>query len=88
MTDRDPNLVTSSLSRLFTHDGITVDLLIYKLEGGADWTLEVVNDKGTSTVWDDPFPTDDAAYATFLQAVADDGMTAFLDQGVVIPFRR
>ena len=73
MTDRDPNLVTSRLSRLFTQDGITVDLVIYKLEGGADRTLEVVNDKGTSMVWDDPFPFNDAANATFLQAVATMG---------------
>ncbi|PTM44839.1 hypothetical protein C8J24_3051 [Sphingomonas aerolata] len=88
MTDRDPNLVTSRLSRLFTQDGITVDLVIYKLEGGADRTLEVVNDKGTSTVWNDPFAFNDAANATFLQAVADDGITTFLNLAVVIPFRR
>lgn len=88
MPDREPNLVTSSLSQVITRSGISVDVQIYKLEGGTEWTLEVINDKGTSTVWDDPFESDDAAYATFLSTVADGGMTAFLDTATVIPFRR
>lgn len=88
MTERDPNLVTSSLSQSFSRDGVTVEIHIYKLEDEAEWTLEVVNVRGTSTVWDDGFASDDAAYATFLTAVKDEGMTIFLDQATVIPFRR
>ncbi|MFC0367123.1 hypothetical protein ACFFIQ_21440, partial [Sphingobium indicum] len=41
-----------------------------------------------STVWDDPFATDDAAWAAFRRTVEEEGMRAFLDQAVVIPFRR
>jgi len=88
MTERDPNLVTSSLSQRFSRAGVTVEVHIYRLEREADWTLEVVNDRGTSTVWDDAFASDDAAYAAFLTAVNDEGMTIFLDQATVIPFRR
>jgi hypothetical protein len=52
------------------------------------WSLDVENEHGTSTVWDDPFATDDAAYAAFRQNIYEEGMRAFLDQAVVIPFRR
>jgi hypothetical protein len=88
MSERDPNIVTSGLSGSVTRDGITVDVNIYRLEDQPGWTLEVVNAKGTSTVWDDLFNTDDDAYAAFLQAVSDEGMATFVDQATVIPFRR
>ena len=44
--------------------------------------------RATSTVWDELFPTDEAAYAEFERTVAEEGMLAFLDKGNVIPFRR
>jgi uncharacterized protein len=69
-------------------DGITVRVEIYSLEGRPGWTLEVVNDKGTSTVWDEPFDTDDAADAAFGEVLAEDGIASFLDTATVIPFRR
>ena len=34
------------------------------------------------------FITDDAAWAAFRRTVEEEGMRAFLDQAVVIPFRR
>lgn len=88
MRGRDPNIVTSGLSRKVQRDGITVEVNIYRLEDEPGWALEVVNAKGTSTVWDELFETDDAANAEFLATVAKEGMTAFLDQATVIPFRR
>ena len=54
MPDRDPDIVTSGLSRAFVADGKRVDVRIYRLEHDRDWMLEVVNDQGTSTVWDVP----------------------------------
>jgi hypothetical protein len=88
MPEREPNLVTSSLSGVVTQDGITVEVNIVKLEGESEWTLEVVNDKRTSIVWDDPFTSDDAAYAEFKRTVAEEGMSTFLDSAKVIPFKR
>ena len=61
MEEREPDLITSSLSRHVTQDGITVELCIYRLETKTEWLLEVVNSSGTSIVWDDQFPSDDAA---------------------------
>jgi hypothetical protein len=86
MQQREPNIVTSSHSRHVTEDGVTVELCIYRLEDEQGWTLEVVNAAGTSTVWDDAFGSEDAAYAEFRRTVADEGMTAFLDSAKIIRF--
>ena len=88
MSDRDPNLITSGLSQVVERNGIKVQVHIYRLESDRSWTLEVVNEAQTSTVWDDTFPTDDAAYAEFLRTVEDEGMETFLDTAKVIPFKR
>ena len=88
MADREPNIVTSSLSRQVSRDGVAVIVQICRLESESKWTLEVVNAAGTSTVWDDLFPSDDAANEEFLRTVADEGMAAFLDSSKVVPFRR
>ena len=87
MEEREPNLITSGLSRHVTQDGITVELCIYRLETKPGWTLEVVNSEGTSIVWDDLFPSDDAANEEFLRTVVEEGMASFLDDQKVVPFR-
>ena len=86
MPDREPNIVVSGLSRMITADGITVDVQIFRLEQDPQWTLEVTNDKGTSTVWDAMFDTDDEAFAAFQLTAQEEGMDAFLDDDNVIPF--
>ena len=88
MTEREPNLVTSSLSGPVTRDDVTVEVVIYRLEHETTWTLEVVNDARTSIVWDDQFPSDSDAHQEFLRTVAEEGIQAFLDKGNVIPFPR
>lgn len=88
MSDRDPNIVKSGLSRKVTQNGITVSVEIYRLEHEPGWSLEVVNASGTSTVWDDLFDTDDAADEAFRTTLDEEGMQAFLDSATVIPFRR
>ena len=85
---RDQNLVTSSRSGIVTTDGVMVEVCIVRLENEKQWTLEVVNAAGTSTVWDETFPSDDVAYAEFQRTVADEGIQTFLDQGNVVPFKR
>ena len=86
MADRDPNLVVSGLSGTVTQDGVTVEVNIVRLEDEPDWSLEVVNSSGTSTVGDDQFATDAAALDAFRQAVSEEGMASFLDSARVIPF--
>ena len=88
MPDRDPNIVTSGLSRAVTVDGVTVVVNIHRLEHDPQWALEVVNEVGTSTVWEAPFDTDEEAFAAFQLTVEEEGMEAFLDRTNVIPFPR
>jgi hypothetical protein len=79
--DHDPNIITSSLSRTVTVDGVTVEVRIFRLEQDQHWLLEVVNEFGNSTVWDDVFETDKAASAAFEVALAHEGIETFLDGG-------
>jgi hypothetical protein len=62
-----------------TKDGVTVEVSIIRLEGETGWSLEVVNAKNTSIVWDGLFATDEEACAEFERTVADEGIGAFLD---------
>lgn len=80
MPNRDPNIIVSPLSGTVTRDGISVDVQIYRLERDPHWALEVINEAGTSSVWDDLFDTDEKAYAAFQQAAEADGMETFLDE--------
>ena len=61
---------------------------IIRLEGETEWSLEVVNYKNTSIVWDDLFTSDEQAYAEFERTVAEEGMRTFLDQGDILPLSR
>ena len=45
-----------------TRDGITIKIDIYRGADDAEWMLEVVDEEGGSTVWDDTFKTDQAAF--------------------------
>lgn len=79
MADIDPPIIDSSLSKTVTVDGITVQVRIFKLDDDDGWTLEVVNEAGTSTVWEDPFLTDTDAFEAFQRTVKEEGVETFLD---------
>jgi hypothetical protein len=73
----DPEIIQSALSRTIQEDGIELRIEIYRLET-TDWSLEVVDEKGTSTVWDDLFPTDQAALDEALKTIREEGIKNFL----------
>ncbi len=76
--DDDPELEYSSLCEEVSRDGTTVFLHIYRLKGGTDgWSLEVVDDKGGSTVWDDLFATDKDARDEFFETLEAEGIRSF-----------
>jgi hypothetical protein len=75
----DPyEIVTSRLSRKFTRDGITVEILIYRGTDEEEWTLEVIDEDDASTVWEDPFATEADALNEAFQAIATDGIESFV----------
>lgn len=75
----EPELIDSTLSRSMEWDGVRLDIQIYRIATERGWTLEVVNERGTSIVWDDPFASDRDADAAFRDTLARDGIEAFLD---------
>jgi len=75
----EPELIQSPLSQTITRDGHTLKVDIYRLEEEVDWLLEVVNEDGTSHVWDDRFATDQAALDAVHKAIDEEGVAAFLD---------
>jgi hypothetical protein len=80
MNDNDPEIESSPLSRSVTHDDIVVRVEICRMAGNEEgWSLEVVNQEGTSTVWDDLFATDIEAFAEFRKTLEAEGIHAFLN---------
>ena len=76
--DQEPRLIESERSGPFEKDGHVVHVHIIQLEGDKDWVLEVVDENGTSTVWDDKFRTDRIAWKEFLRTVDNEGMAAVI----------
>lgn len=74
--ENEPELIMSPLCQSVTVDGYTVEVHIYG-SGKDDWILEVVDETGASTVWDDPFPTDALAFAEFQRTVEAEGIRSF-----------
>lgn len=80
MTIPDRELEHSPLSGRHTSDGITVEVLIYRLAGTRDpWQLEVVDQQGGSTVWDEGFGTDRDAYKAFFEDIEASGIRQFME---------
>ena len=76
--DDEPKIITSPLSRTITRDGTTIEVLIYRAEADTDWILEVVDDRGGSTVWEDTFSTEQDALNELFQTIADEGIDCFV----------
>ena len=68
----------SPLCRSNTDKGHVVSLEIYR---GPDtgWTLEAVDASNNSTVWDDHFPTDQAALDEGLRTIRDEGIESLVE---------
>lgn len=77
MEEDDFELEDSPLSQQITSDGKTVDVQIYR-GGGSNWHLEVVDEFGNSTVWDDQFATDADALEELQATIRDEGIDALI----------
>jgi uncharacterized protein len=69
--------VHSPLSQRLSRDGTTVEIQIYE-DGRTGWLLEVVDEFGNSTVWNESFLTDEAALAEALKTIASEGIASVL----------
>jgi hypothetical protein len=75
--EEDYPLFTSPLCRSVTDKGHTVRLEIFR-GADTDWTLEAVDGFNNSTVWDDMFPTDQAALDEGLRTIREEGIESLV----------
>ena len=74
------------MSQRVTVEGQQVSVEIIRLEDDPAWALEIVNEEGTSVVWDDTFDTDQEAWDEARQVLDDEGLTLFREEAEIIPF--
>jgi len=71
------DITHSPLEQTYSADGHSVHIQIYRSAGGR-WILEVVDELGTSTVWDDLFETDKLALIEAFVAIETEGIGSFI----------
>ena len=77
MEEVEREIEMSPLCRKICRDGTSVEVLIYS-DGNYGWILEVVDEEDASTVWDNPFLTDQAALAEVMKIIDEKGIYSFL----------
>ncbi|AFL51482.1 hypothetical protein ABIE78_002684 [Sinorhizobium fredii] len=83
MTESEQQYEFSEFSGEFIDDDVTVILRIYRpADTNLDWVLEVFDQEGNTTVWDNTFDTDRDAFQEFLATVQRDGIRCFVDAPV------
>ena len=75
--NNDPEVKMSPLCQDMFSGGKTVSVEIYD-DGEDGWLLEVVDEYGNSTVWDDSFPNDAAALAEVKKTILEEGIQALI----------
>lgn len=79
MTNKEIELIHSPLTQTHRAEGHTLRIEIYRSHG-TPWVLEVVDELGTSTVWDDQFDSDAAALEVAFEAIEAEGAHSFVMQ--------
>ena len=79
--DEEYEIENSPLSQKITKDNVTVEVCIYRGKGDPKWILEVVDQEGGSTVWQDEFATDREALAEAINVIETEGIASFLHGG-------
>jgi uncharacterized protein len=77
MIEDDHSPIHSPLAQSVTRDGKTVQVDIYE-DGEGGWLLEVVDEHGNSTVWNDPFPNDRDALDEALRTIDVEGIASLI----------
>ncbi len=73
----EPKLIHSPLDREVSQGGVSVRIFIYRAEDETTWLLEIEDHLRGSTVWNDRFPTDQAALDEALKAIEEEGLESF-----------
>jgi uncharacterized protein len=70
-------LIMSPLCQKVASNGKSVDVEIYG-DGNGKWILEVVDEFNNSTVWEDPFATDQEALDELNDTLKTDGIECLI----------
>jgi len=73
----ESDLIYSKHCQAVSRNGKTVEVHIYS-SGKNDWILEVVDEENNSTVWDDPFATDEEAFQEFQRTLGEEGIESMI----------
>ncbi|MEM9301899.1 MAG: hypothetical protein AAGE01_07295 [Pseudomonadota bacterium] len=73
----EPEIRMSPLCQTIERDGKTVEVLIYSGDS-TEWILEVEDGFGNSTVWDEPFASDEAALAEVTRTLVEEGIDSLI----------
>ncbi|MGY3569125.1 hypothetical protein [Vibrio paucivorans] len=65
------------LNKELVVDDELLSIEIYEGDTSGRWILEVVAECGTSTVWDEEFESDQAAFDEALKTINEEGIKAF-----------
>src|SRR5690349_9081693 len=76
MSDDYP-VAHSPLECEVTRDGITVEICIYRGPEDPGWLLEVVDEEGGSTIWEDHLASDQEALDLAMKTIEEEGIETF-----------
>lgn len=68
----------SSLCRTVAQEGKSVEIMIYE-DGDGGWILEVADPNDFTTLWNEPFKTDQEALDEALRAIEEDGLESLME---------
>lgn len=73
----DTEIIHSLLAQTYSAEGHTLQINIYRTQD-TPWILEIEDELGTSTVWEDPFDSDKAALEAAFVAIEKEGVHQFV----------
>lgn len=79
--ENEPAIINSPLSQRIEGDGTFIKVEIYRGEDEPTWILEVVDEEDASTVYDDPFESDQAAFDEVMASIQKYGIRVYLEDG-------
>ena len=74
-----PEIIMSPLCQEIEMDGTKIQVDIYRGEDKPGWILEVIDEENASTIWDEPFNTDQEALDVVMKVIDEDGIRSFLE---------
>ncbi len=76
--NEDPEIEYSSHCQKISSGGNTLSVDIYRIKGTEGWSLEIVDEFGNSTVWDDLFDSDSAAITEAKKSILEDTSSEYV----------